>query len=50
MTTAWARLMEIENILLPALERFRRAPGLPVGGLRTRGPVRPGSRARACHR
>jgi len=50
MTTTWTRLMEIENILLPALQRFRRAPGLPVGGLRTRGPVRPGSRARACHR
>src|SRR6185369_13207490 len=47
---AEARLMETENILLPAFQNFRRAPGLAGGGLRTREPTRRGSRVRACRR
>ena len=47
---AQAGLMETENILLPAFQNLRRAPGLAGGGLRTREPTRRGSRVRACRR
>ena len=50
MIAAQAGLMETENILLPAFQNLRRAPGLAGGGLRTREPTRRGSRAQACRR
>ena len=50
MIAAKSWLMETENILLPAFQNLRRAPGPAGGGLRTREPTRRGSRARACRR